>query len=222
MTSKRKVLAAMIVAGGTLLAAAGFSTAGAADDSAPGTPAAAPGGHHPWGPHHEWGPGHLYSKLGLTAEQEASIKAIWTAAKPQMQSMHEQMKANHQKLQQTKPDDPNYGNVVAEVAQSERNARLAAHQPAWRKLRAQMYAVLTPAQKTQLATLQAQWAANPHHGGPARTLGRLRPLRRSSSPTGSGCARRHAQRWVAPTPSFFSSSMTLPRPTRWPVPTITR
>ncbi len=165
MTSKRKVLAAMIVAGGTLLAAAGFSTAGAADDSAPGTPAAAPGGHHPWGPHHAWGPGHLYSKLGLTAEQEASIKAVWTAAKPQMQSMHEQMKANHQKLQQTKPDDPNYSNVVAEVAQSE--ATLASQRTSqMAEIRAQMYAVLTPAQKAQLATLEAQWAANPHRGGP--------------------------------------------------------
>jgi Spy/CpxP family protein refolding chaperone len=159
MTSKRKVLAAMIVAGGTLLAAAGFSIAVAADDSAPGTAASAPVGHH------HWGPGRLYSKLGLTAEQQASIKAVWTAAKPQMQSLHEQMKANHQKLRQTKPDDPNYGNVVAEVAQSE--ATLASQRTSqMAEIRAQMYAVLTPAQKTQLATLEAQWAANPHRGGP--------------------------------------------------------
>ncbi len=160
MTSKRKVLAAMIVAGGTLLTAASFTIAGAADDSAPGTAAAAPAGHHHWG-----GPGHLYSKLGLTAEQQASIKAVWTAAKPQMQSLHEQMKANHQKLQQTKPDDPNYSNVVAEVAQSE--ATLASQRTSqMAEIRAQMYAVLTPAQKAQLATLEAQWAANPHRGGP--------------------------------------------------------
>jgi protein CpxP len=99
----------------------------------------------------------------LNAEQQASIKAIMTAAKPQMKSMHDQMRANHLKLMQTKPDDPNYGNVVAEVAQS--NAALASQHTAHAaELRTQMYAVLTPAQKTQLTALEAEWAANPHHG----------------------------------------------------------
>jgi Spy/CpxP family protein refolding chaperone len=94
----------------------------------------------------------------LTTEQQASIKAIMTAAKPQMKSLHQQMQANHLKLMQTKPDDPNYGNVVAEVAQS--NASLTSQRTSQQsELRAQMYAVLTPAQKTQLATLEAQWAA---------------------------------------------------------------
>jgi periplasmic protein CpxP/Spy len=77
--------------------------------------------------------------------------------------MHEQMRANHLKLTQTKPDDPNYGNVVAEVAQS--NAALASQRTShMAELRTQMYAVLTPAQKTQLAALEAQWAEHPHHG----------------------------------------------------------
>jgi Spy/CpxP family protein refolding chaperone len=86
-----------------------------------------------------------------------------TAAKPQMKSMHEQMRANHLKMMQTKPDDPNYGNVVAEVAQS--NATLASQRTSQgAELRAQMYAVLTPAQKTQLAALEAQRESQPHHG----------------------------------------------------------
>jgi Spy/CpxP family protein refolding chaperone len=99
----------------------------------------------------------------LSAEQQASIKSIMTAAKPQMKSMHDQMRANHLKLMQTKPDDPNYGNVVAEVAQS--NAALASQRTTRAaELRTQMYAVLTPAQRTQLTALEEQWAANPHHG----------------------------------------------------------
>jgi Spy/CpxP family protein refolding chaperone len=99
----------------------------------------------------------------LNAEQQASIKSIMTAAKPQMKSMHDQMRANHLKLIQTKPDDPNYGNVVAEVAQS--NAALASQRTTRAaELRTQMYAVLTPAQKTQLTALEAQWAQHPHHG----------------------------------------------------------
>jgi Spy/CpxP family protein refolding chaperone len=161
MKSIRNVLAGGLVAGGALLAvAAGFGVASAADDataSATATaPSATPG-------HHAWGPGRIYARLNLTAEQQASIKAIYTAAKPQMQSLHATMKANHLKMSQTTPDDPNYANVVAEVAQS--NAALASQRTTQSsEIKAQIYALLTPAQKTQLATLEAEWAANPHQG----------------------------------------------------------
>jgi Spy/CpxP family protein refolding chaperone len=167
------VFAGILMAGTALLAA--ISTLSiAADDTSSSSTAAAPSGPHGWGhgpggdgpgregPGRE-GPGHLFSKLGLSTEQQASIKGIMTAAKPQMKSMHDQMRANHQKLMQTKPDDPNYANVVAEVAQS--NAALASQRTSHAaELRTQMYAVLTPAQKTQLTALEAQWAENPHHG----------------------------------------------------------
>jgi len=167
MKTMRMVFAGALMAGGALLTAIlGFSTAAAAGDTAAaaaptGAPAAGPHGwgHGPGGD----GPGHLYSKLGLSAEQQASIKAIVMAAKPQMKSLHDQMRANHLKLTQTKPDDPNYGNVVAEVAQS--NATLASQRTTRAAdLRTQMYALLTPAQKTQLTALEAQWAQHPHHG----------------------------------------------------------
>ncbi len=164
MKSIRKVLAGSMVAGGALLAAAaGFGVASAADDATASAtttaPSATPG--HPG--HHGWGPWRIYSKLNLTAEQKASIKAIYTAAKPQMQSLHATMQANHLKMTQTTPDDPNYANVVAEVAQS--NATLASERTTQSsQIKAQIYALLTPAQKTQLATLEAEWAANPHQG----------------------------------------------------------
>jgi periplasmic protein CpxP/Spy len=167
MKPMRMVFAGILMAGGALLAAtSALSTVAAADDAAaamppPGTPGAGPHGwgHGPGGD----GPGHLYRKLGLSAEQQASIKSIMTAAKPQMKSMHDQMRANHLKLMQTKPDDPNYGNVVAEVAQS--NAALASQRTTRAaERRTEMYAVLTPAQKTQLTALEAQWAEHPHHG----------------------------------------------------------
>jgi Spy/CpxP family protein refolding chaperone len=167
MKPMRMVFAGMLMAGGAFLAAtSALSTAAAADDAAaatmtPGSPAAGPHewGHGPGGD----GPGHLFSKLGLSAEQQASIKSIMTAAKPQMKSMHEQIRANHLKLMQTKPDDPNYANVVAEVAQS--NAALASQRTTRAaERRTEMYAVLTPAQKTQLTALEAQWADHPHHG----------------------------------------------------------
>jgi protein CpxP len=159
MTSIRNVVTGTLLTGGALLAAAaGFGLAGlpaamAADATAPAATTAGP---------HAGGPGHLYSQLGLSAEQQASIKSIFTAAKPQMQSLHEQMKANHLKLSQTSPDDPNYPSIVSETASS--NATLAAQRTTQSEnIRAQINAILTPAQKTQLAALKAQWAANPHH-----------------------------------------------------------
>ncbi len=148
---------------GTLLAAGALLTAGmscsVANAAAESTADAAPG---PWSGHaghrHGWGQWHLYRQLGLTAEQQASMKAIMVAAKPQMTSLHQQMQANHLKLMQIKPDDPNYGNVVAEVSQS--NAALAAQATSQAsEMRAQIYALLTPSQKTQLTSLEAQWAA---------------------------------------------------------------
>jgi Spy/CpxP family protein refolding chaperone len=161
MTSIRNVPAAALLAGTALLAAvAGVRLASAADDATTTAPAAAPGpyGH---GHHHGWGPGRIYAKLGLSAEQKESIKAIMTAAKPQMQSMHERMKANHLKMMQTTPDDPNYATVVADVAQT--NATLASQRTTqMSEIKAKIYALLTPTQKTQLASLEAEWAANPH------------------------------------------------------------
>jgi protein CpxP len=157
MKLMRNVLLGTLLAGAVLTAATSFSIA-SADDAVTAVP---PPGPRAPGPH-GFGPERIYSKLGLTADQQASIKSIMTADKPQMKSLHDQMRANHLKLMQTKPDDPNYGTVVAEVAQA--NAALASqHTTQAAELRRQMYAVLTPAQKTQLASLEAQWASQPHH-----------------------------------------------------------
>lgn len=164
MKSIRNVSAAGLLAGAVLIAAAaGFSPANAADDATATAPAATPGPHgHGWR-HHGWGPGRMYSKLGLSAEQKESIKAIMTAARPQMQSMHAQAKANHLKMMQTTPDDPNYATVVAAVAET--NAALASQRTTqMSEINAKIYALLTQPQKTQLAVLEAEWAANPRGG----------------------------------------------------------
>jgi len=156
MKTVRKIAAGTLLGGGILLAsAAGVSIATA--QTSTGTSAPAPAGPH------GWGPGRMYSKLGLTAEQQASIKSIFETAKPQMKTLHEQMKANHLKLSQTSPDDPNYPAVVSEVAAA--NATLASQRTTQSEnIRSKINALLTPEQKTQLAALQAQWAANPHKG----------------------------------------------------------
>jgi len=156
MIAKRKLLAVTLATGAAVMAAgAGLSIARAQDttSTAPATPT-----EHQWRHGHGGGEWRLYSKLGLTSEQEASIKAIFAAAKPSMKALREQMRANHQKLEAVTPDDANYATVVSEVAAT--NATLASQRTTQAsQVHAQIYALLTPAQKTQLAALKAQWAA---------------------------------------------------------------
>jgi periplasmic protein CpxP/Spy len=75
-----------------------------------------------------------------------------------MKSIHQEMRANSLKLRQTQPNDPNYANVVAQVTQA--NGSLHSQMITQREtVRAQVFKVLTPAQQTQLAALQAQMQA---------------------------------------------------------------
>ena len=164
MKSTRMFVTAAVAAGAALVAAALPATlAGAQDTAAVAAPPA--GGPHHGGPGHEFGPMHLYHQLGLSTEQQAEIKSILTAARPAMQSLQEQERANEGKLRKTSPDDPNYASVSAEVSQTHGN--LASQVSAERaEVRAQIYALLTPAQKTQLTALEAKAeAAGPGHWG---------------------------------------------------------
>ena len=154
MKSNRNLLAGTVLAAGALVtAAAGISIATAADEAASAAPAA---GHRGW--HHHQGAWHLYSKLNLSAEQQASIKTIMANAGPQMKSIHQEMRANSLKLSQTQPTDANYANVVSQVTQA--NGSLHSQMITQREaVRAQIFKVLTPAQQTQLAELKAQMQA---------------------------------------------------------------
>jgi periplasmic protein CpxP/Spy len=164
MKSIRNLLTATLLAAGAVLtAASSVVVASAADDpTTTPPPAGAPGPGHGW--HHRGGPWHLLSKLGLSDAQKAQIKTIMTAARPQMQSLHQQMHSNMQKLQQTQPTDANYTNIASQVSQT--HGSLAAEGLTQRaQVRAQVFKVLTPAQQAQLATLEAQMAAH-KRGGP--------------------------------------------------------
>jgi len=164
MKSIRNLLTATLLAAGAVLtAASSMSIASAADEATPTTTPPPPGPH---GGFHHRGPWHLLSKLDLTAEQKTQIKAIMTAARPQMESLHQQMHANALKLQQTKPTDPNYTSITSQVSQT--HGSLSAQMLTQHaEVRAQVFKVLTPAQQTQLATLEAQAQAHKGQwGGP--------------------------------------------------------
>lgn len=155
MKSNRKLPAGILMAAAALTTtAAGISIAAAADEATTAAPSAP--GPHGW--HHHHGAFRLLSQLNLSAEQQASIKTIMANAGPQMKSIHQEMRANSLKLSQTQPTDANYPSVVAQVTQA--NGSLHSQMITQREaVRAQIFQVLTPAQQTQLAALQAQMQA---------------------------------------------------------------
>jgi periplasmic protein CpxP/Spy len=156
MKSIRNLLTAtLLTAGAVLTAATGMSIASAADEATT-TPPPTPGPH---GGHHGRGPWHLLGKLGLSATQKQQVKDIMAAARPQMQSLHSQMRANSLKLRQTLPTDPNYASIASQV--SETHGSLSAQMMTQHaEVRGQVFKVLTPAQQTQLTALEAQMPAH--------------------------------------------------------------
>jgi len=161
MKAIRNVLTAtLLTAGAVLTAAAAMSVASAAEQAAATQPPPGPEGrnHGPW---------HMLGKLDLSAAQKQQIKDILDAARPQMQSLHQQLQANAAILRQTQPTDPNYANIASQASQT--HGSLTAQMMAQRaEIRAQVFKVLTPAQQTQLAALEAQMPAGrrPRGRGP--------------------------------------------------------
>ncbi len=137
----------------TLLALGGMAAA-ASGMAAPAAPDAPPPPRPPHGMRHH-GPEAMFDKLGLSAEQKAKAKAIMEAKGPQMKKLHEQIRANMEKLHGVKPDDPTYSEVVSQVAQ-ENGALTTQAISAQGDMRAQMYQLLTPAQKQQLSGLESK------------------------------------------------------------------
>ncbi len=106
---------------------------------------------------HHRGHGHwmAFKKLDLTDAQRASIKQIvhnsYAQNKDQREALHQQREA----FSSMTPDQVGYQAAAATLARAEGNAtQLRVQQKA--TVRAQIYAVLTPAQKAKMATMRAE------------------------------------------------------------------
>ncbi|MDB5986963.1 MAG: hypothetical protein JWR16_2016 [Nevskia sp.] len=154
-----------MIVSAALLAALGLSTSVFAQ--APGPGADGPGWHH-----HRGGPfRHELRQLNLSDAQKASIKQIVQAARPQMRAQVEAVHQQRKAFETATPGTAAYQSAAAALAQAEATAASARVQEG-AAVRTQIYAVLTDAQKAQLATLiqqreakVAQWQAE--HPAPA-------------------------------------------------------
>lgn len=101
---------------------------------------------------------HLLHRLGdeleLTDAQLQTIRGLLESAQPNMQALREDMRTSAGQLRDTPPDAPNYAAVVAQASQKagELASRLVTDGS---QLRADIWQVLTPEQRTELQSLKA-------------------------------------------------------------------
>lgn len=91
----------------------------------------------------------IADELALTDAQRKQIRGLFDAARPAMEQRRETMRADAELLRRTEPGDKDYAAVVERVSRSA--GELAASGVAdAAKLRAQVWAVLTPEQRTKM------------------------------------------------------------------------
>lgn len=112
-----------------------------------------------WHGHHGMAMGgHMFDQLGLSDAQRTQIKQLtrqaFAQAKPQMQALRQ---ARHA-FEAATPGTAGYQTAASNLAEAEADAARA-RTTNRANLRAQIYQVLTPAQRTQFASLRAQHKA---------------------------------------------------------------
>jgi len=141
----RKIIPLSIVLamalGGSALAVAG-----------PGDGAGFGGWHH--GAHGGAGMFAL-NKLNLSDAQKASIKQLVQQNFASLKTQRQALRQQRQAFEALTPDSPSYQAAAASLAQAEANFT-SARVTARANLQAQIYAQLSSAQKSQLASLKAQ------------------------------------------------------------------
>lgn len=97
----------------------------------------------------------MLHKLNLSDAQQASVKQIISTHREQNQASWRALRQQRSAFESMTPNQVGYQAAAASLAQAEGQATQArVRQMA--NLRAQIYAVLTPAQQAQAATLQAE------------------------------------------------------------------
>jgi periplasmic protein CpxP/Spy len=143
-TMRKNITLGLIL--GSSLALATLAMAGPAGQGA--------GMSHGW---HAHGHGHdmAFRQLDLTDAQRASIKQIMHASFAQNKTQWTALRQQRSAFESMTPDQVGYQAAAARLAQAEGDAtRVRVQQKA--TVRAQIYALLTPAQKAKMATLKTE------------------------------------------------------------------
>jgi Spy/CpxP family protein refolding chaperone len=97
----------------------------------------------------------MLHKLNLSDAQKASVKRIMSTSRQQNKTQWQALRQQRDAFEAMTPNQVGYQAAAASLAQAEGQATQARVQQK-ANLRAQIYALLTPAQQAQAATLKAQ------------------------------------------------------------------
>jgi protein CpxP len=124
--------------------------------AAPSGQSGAPDGgpSHGWHGHHG-DHGMAFRKLNLTDTQKASVKQIMQTSRSQNKTQRDALRQQREAFGSMTPDQVGYRAAASALAQAEGSAM---QQRVMQRatIEAQIYAVLTPTQKAQLATMKTQ------------------------------------------------------------------
>jgi len=113
------------------------------------------------GMHGHGGPGaefhHMLKQLNLTADQQAQVKAIWTQEKPVLQPLMQQMRQSHAAMNALVTSGFDEGKATTIATQN--SQAMIQLQVEHAKIKSEIIAILTPAQKAQLAQIEANHQA---------------------------------------------------------------
>lgn len=110
---------------------------------------------HGWHGHHGHSQMMMLHKLDLSDAQKASVKQIISTHRTQNKAPREALRKQRAAFESMTPNQVGYQAAAARLAQAEGQATQARVQQK-ANLRAQIYAVLTPEQRAQSATLKTQ------------------------------------------------------------------
>ena len=112
--------------------------------------------NHGWHGHHDdHGQMMMFHKLNLTDAQKASVKQIVSTNRQQNKTQWKALRQQRAAFESMTPNQVGYQAAATSLAQAEGQATQTRVQQ-MATVRAQIYAVLTPAQQAQAATFKAQ------------------------------------------------------------------
>ncbi len=122
------------------------------------------------GMHGHGGPGaefhHMLKQLNLTADQHTQVKAIFAQEKPVLQPLMEQMRQGHAAMEALVSSGFDEGKATTIATQNSQTMIQLEVEHA--KIKSEIIAILTPAQKAQLAQIEANHEARmAKHAPPA-------------------------------------------------------
>jgi Spy/CpxP family protein refolding chaperone len=168
-----------VLAGGGVLVA--YETSALSQNEPTDTTQSQP--RHHWGDHKgfahydggfgmamDGGFGRALKELNLSDDQKKSVQDIFTAARPEFDSMRQSMHTMVESLGNTMPDDPNYAAVVEQATRDSQQLAASMVKQA-SDLKTRLYGVLNADQKARLPAvikqMQAEHASHRHGAAPA-------------------------------------------------------